>query len=159
MRYEFTLRENVAVSDLSRRGEDRQIYQALAEAGLPMEHHSLDEYLGKEFGQTELSGGQWQKLAIARAAFRGSPFYILDEPTSALDPQMENEILERFLGMIGEKTALIISHRIGICRLVDRVVVLDHGKIAEQGSHEELLKKGGVYRSLYLVQEQWYRRS
>lgn len=159
MRYEFTLRENVAVSDLSRRGEDRQIYQALAEAGLPMEHHSLDEYLGKEFGQTELSGGQWQKLAIARAAFRGSPFYILDEPTSALDPQMENEILERFLGMIGEKTALSISHRIGICRLVDRVVVLDHGKIAEQGSHEELLKKGGVYRSLYLAQEQWYRRS
>jgi ATP-binding cassette subfamily B protein len=154
--YNLTIRENVALSDVSRIDCDEDIRFALHQAGT--EHAvSFEDKLGREFGGRELSGGQWQKLAIARGLFRESELILLDEPTSALDPLIETEILTRFIKAAEGKTALIISHRVGLCRLVDRIVVMKDGKIAEAGTHNELLEAGGEYARLYMAQEMWYR--
>jgi ABC-type multidrug transport system fused ATPase/permease subunit len=154
--YSLTLRENIALSDVARIDCDEDIRCALHLAGA--EHAvNLDDRMGREFGGRELSGGQWQKLAIARGLFRDSELILLDEPTSALDPLIETEILTRFIKAAQGKTALIISHRVGLCRLVDRIVVMKDGKIAETGTHNELLQANGEYARLYKAQEMWYR--
>jgi ABC-type multidrug transport system fused ATPase/permease subunit len=154
--YSLTLRENIALSDVARIDCDEDIRYALHQAGA--EHAvNLDDRMGREFGGRELSGGQWQKLAIARGLFRDSELILLDEPTSALDPLIETEILTRFIKAAQGKTALIISHRVGLCRLVDRIVVMKDGKIAETGTHNELLQANGEYARLYKAQEMWYR--
>ena len=160
MSYNLTLRENVAISDLKRLHDDSSIKQTLELAGLVSlldEVSGLDEQLGREFGGKELSGGQWQKLAIARGLYRASEFIILDEPTSALDPLIETEILQQFIEIAKNKTAVIISHRVGLCKLADRIIVMKDGQICESGKHSDLIKKDGEYKKLYTAQEQWYR--
>lgn len=157
VKYQLSIRENICVSKVSEQSNDRRIRKSLKDVGLRIANLPLDDYLGTEFGGIDLSGGEWQKLAIARASFRDSSFYVLDEPTSALDPLIENEVLEQFLNLVKDETALIISHRIGVCKLVDRIVVLSNGQIIEQGSHSALLKLGGEYSRLYHAQEQWYQ--
>lgn len=104
----------------------------------------------------DLSGGEAQRTAIARALYKDAPFVILDEPTAALDPIAEAEIYEQFSQMIAGKTAVYISHRMSSCKFCDRIIVLDHGRIAEDGTHDTLLANHGIYANLYETQAQYY---
>ena len=156
--YRLPLRENIAMSDTGNLGEDRLIMDALNRAGLSdlLDTMGLDGEMGTAFGGSEISGGQWQKLAIARGLFRNSELIVLDEPTSALDPLTETEILGKFLELAKDKTAVIISHRVGLCRLVDKIVVMKDGRIVESGTHDSLIAVGGEYTRLFTAQEKWY---
>jgi ATP-binding cassette subfamily B protein len=114
--------------------------------------------LGRWFKKgTELSGGQWQKIALARAFMRNAPILILDEPTSALDAQAEYEVFTRFRHLTEGKTAVFISHRFSTVRLADRIFVIEHGKIRESGSHAELIELNGRYAELFNLQAMAYR--
>lgn len=104
----------------------------------------------------DLSGGEAQRTAIARALYKDAPFVILDEPTAALDPIAEAEIYEQFSQMTADKTAVYISHRMSSCKFCDRIIVLDHGRIAEDGTHDTLLANHGIYANLYETQAQYY---
>lgn len=118
----------------------------------------LDTWLYKDFHKAGIgvSGGEAQKIAIARALYRNAPFVILDEPTAALDPKAEFEIYARFNDMVGDKTAIYISHRLSSCRFCKKILVFDEGRIVEVGNHEELLKKQGKYHELWCAQAQYY---
>lgn len=122
----------------------------------PQGVQALETRLGKEFGGTDLSGGQWQRLALARAFMRMSGLLVLDEPTSALDPFTEADFLGALRDATAGSTALIISHRLGVARGVDRILVLHEGRLIEAGTHADLLKTAGVYRDLWESQAQWY---
>lgn len=157
--YNFTLRENICISDIKYREDEKRIQDTIATAEMQELEESiggLDCQLGREFGGKELSGGEWQKVAIARGLFRDSRLIILDEPTSALDPLMEYDILTKFLGLIKGKTSIIISHRVGICRSADKIVVMKEGRVVECGTHEELLGEGGEYSHIWKEQAKWY---
>ncbi|MDR3147030.1 MAG: ATP-binding cassette domain-containing protein, partial [Treponema sp.] len=104
----------------------------------------------------ELSGGESQKLAIARALYKGAPVIILDEPTAALDPRAEYEIYLKFFDMVRDKTSVFITHRLSSTRFCDRIVVLKNGGIVETGTHEELLARKGYYAELFTMQAQFY---
>ena len=157
--YKLPLRENIAISDIGKLYDDEKITESLHLAGLDdlLDRVGLDSELSMNFGGSEVSGGQWQKIAIARGLFRDSELIVLDEPTSALDPLIETEILTKFIEIAKHKTAVIISHRVGLCRLVDKIIVMKDGEIAEIGTHDELLKRGGEYTRLFTAQEKWYR--
>ncbi len=158
--YSLTLRENVAISDLKKISDDSIITDTIKNVGLGDLLNStdgLEMQMGREFGGAELSGGQWQKLAIARGLFKPSEFIILDEPTSALDPIIETEILKQFIEIAKNKTAIIISHRVGLCKLADKIIVMKDGQICEIGTHSSLINNNGEYQRLYTSQEQWYR--
>ncbi len=159
IQYKLTLRENIAMSDTARMSDDAAISEALRGAGLGalLDSVGLDTELGNAFGGSDISGGQWQKLAIARGLFRDSDLIILDEPTSALDPLIETEILSKFVELVKDKTAVIISHRVGLCRLVDKIAVMKEGQLVEMGTHDELIARRGEYMRLYTAQEKWYR--
>lgn len=121
---------------------------------MPDKEHSL---LGNENGTgIGLSGGEAQKVAIARALYKDAPFVILDEPTAALDPVAEAEVYENFDKLVGNKTSIYISHRMSSCKFCDRIVVLDKGKIAEEGNHKDLLAHDGIYAKLYNTQAAYY---
>lgn len=162
-RYETTIRENIIVSDPSRQAPDEKIL-ALAQQVNALDvileqPHGLDETLGvyHESSRT-LSGGQWQKLALLRAAYRDqASIMILDEPTAALDPIAETKLYQDFAAITGDKTTILISHRLGITAVVDRILVFEDGEILEDGSHDELMKKDGLYAQLYRSQAQWYQ--
>ncbi len=159
LRYELTLFDNVA---LGRVGAGHPVVESVCQAtGLSDLVNSLptgyDTQLGKAFsGGVGLSGGQWQRIALARAFARDAQVLILDEPTAALDPLAELEVFGRFIELVLDKTAIIISHRLGSARLADRVVVLSDGRLAETGSHHELMAKNGIYAELFRMQAQWY---
>ncbi|HJA91545.1 MAG TPA: ABC transporter ATP-binding protein/permease [Candidatus Eisenbergiella merdipullorum] len=156
-RYEMSIRENVTISDIARQKDDAGIKKALTDVGLKTYagEDRLDEVIGRKFGTLTLSGGQWQRLAIARGIFRKHEIIFLDEPTSALDPYAEYEILQQFLRMIRDRTAVIVSHRVGLCRFADKIIMMQNGTIAEVGSHEELMKKKGLYFRYYSEQAKW----
>lgn len=157
--YQFTLRENVGISDISRIQEGKAMEALLEEVAGPefvKDIGSLDMQLGREFGGRELSGGEWQKIAIARGLWKDSDIIILDEPTSALDPLVEYDILSRFKEMIQDKTSVIISHRVGMCRSADKIIVMKKGQVAECGKHEELLALDGEYSRIWKEQAKWY---
>ena len=105
----------------------------------------------------ELSGGEWQKIALARAYMKDAQLFILDEPTSALDARAEYEVFQRFSELTKGKTAVLISHRFSTVRMADRILVLDKGEILEEGSHEELLKKKNRYAELFNLQAMGYQ--
>jgi ATP-binding cassette subfamily B protein len=114
--------------------------------------------LGKRFNQgVELSGGEWQKIALARSYMKEAQLLILDEPTSALDARAEYEVFQRFAELTKGKTAVLISHRFSTVRMADRILVLDRGELLEAGSHEELLQKGGRYAELFQLQARGYQ--
>lgn len=158
VKYEMTLQENIGISDWKQMGDTNKIQELLKQMDLPelSEADALNMLLGSEFDGRDLSIGQWQKLAIARGMFKESSMIVLDEPTAALDPIMETTILKMFLQIAKEKTAIIVSHRIGICREVDKIIVMKKGKVVEIGNQDELLAKKGEYYQLYKMQKKWY---
>ena len=158
VKYEMTLQENIGISDWKQMGNTDKIQELLKQMDLPelSEVDALNTLLGSEFDGRDLSIGQWQKLAIARGMFKESSMIVLDEQTAALDPIMETTILKMFLQIAKEKTAIIVSHRIGICREVDKIIVMKKGKVVEIGNHDELLAKKGEYYQLYKMQQKWY---
>jgi ATP-binding cassette subfamily B protein len=113
--------------------------------------------LGRQFGETELSGGQWQRVALARAFVRDAALLALDEPTAALDPLAELALFERFVELVDGRTAIMVSHRLGMARLADRVLVLRDGQIVEDGPHDTLVARCGPYAAMFAAQAQWYR--
>ena len=162
-RYETSLRNNVTVGDTSRTVEDQEILDLAAGTGadqvIAAQKDGLSEMIGSfsERGNN-LSGGQWQKLALTRALIRKkSRIIILDEPTAALDPMAEARLYRRFTGLTEDKTTLLISHRLGIASVVNRILVFDKGRIVEDGSHEELMARDGVYARMYRAQAKWYQ--
>lgn len=160
VQYNFSLRENVAISDLSKINEEVKIIEALKENDadyLLEKTGGLDGRLGRIFNGAELSGGEWQRLALSRCRFKNADFLILDEPTSALDPIEESLVLKRFISLIKNKTAVIISHRAGLCRLVDRVALMKEGRLIALGTHNELFSSCKEYRKLYSAQADLYR--
>lgn len=159
VRYQFTLRENIGISNLKCMGDTaamEHLVRDVAGDEFLDKIGGLDVQLGREFGGTELSGGEWQKVAIARGLWKDSDIIILDEPTSALDPLVEYDILTKFVEMIQNKTSVIISHRVGICRTADKIIVMKAGRAVECGSHEELLAAGGEYSRIWSEQAKWY---
>lgn len=158
IQYRMTLRENVAISNISASSDDKLVMKALRDADFEFDESidGLDKILGTDFGGVELSGGQWQKLAIARGIFKDSELIVMDEPTSAIDPIAETKILRSFLKIAEEKTAIIVSHRTGLCTLVDKIAVMKDGQLIEFGTHETLLKENGEYAKLFNAQRQWY---
>jgi len=161
-RYQDTLRNNITISDPLRNDRDEDILSLARQTGadeiIKDQENSLDEMIGifSEEGNN-LSGGQWQKVAITRALYRKSArAYILDEPTAALDPIAEANIYRNFTALTGDKTTILISHRLGITSVVDRILVFDKGRIVEDGSHAELMAVNGVYSKMYKAQAKWY---
>ena len=123
------------------------------------QEHGLNEEIGT-FNNTarDLSGGQWQKVSIMRAAYRDdTDIMILDEPTSALDPVAETQLYKDFSDVTGDRTTLLISHRLGITAVVNRILVFKEGRIIEDGTHEELMRNNGFYRQMYQAQAQMYQ--
>ena len=156
--YELKMRENIALGNLNKINDDYFLKKIMKEVGLDSYlEEKLEMYLSNEYlDGMELSGGQWQKLAIARALSKESDFFIFDEPTSALDPIAENRIYKLLLQIMKEKTSIIISHRLGITRYCDKIIVMEKGKIVESGNHNQLLKKKGRYYEFYSKQAKMY---
>ena len=162
VRYDMTARENITVGRIDYAGDEFRLFQAARKSGvrnliksLP---HGFDQMLGKRFEDgTDLSGGEWQKFALARAYIRDAGILILDEPTAALDALAEYEIFNRFSELTKGKIAVLISHRLSTVRMADRIVVLKDGEIHEEGTHRELIASGGRYASMFELQAASYR--
>lgn len=163
VRYEVTARENIGFGDLARMRDDGAVQEAARRSGadaiIARLAEGYDTPLGKSFDENghDLSGGQWQALAIARAELRDAGLVVLDEPAAALDARAEVEVYRRFRDAARGRTTLLIAHRLGVARLADRIVVLHRGRIVEMGTHEELVALGGHYATMYRVQAEWYR--
>ena len=162
LRYQMTFAQNIAAGNINQLHNDALIKQSakqsladLLAAKLP---GGYNQQLGKRFADgVELSGGEWQKVALARAYMRDAQLLILDEPTSALDARAEYEVFQRFADLTKGKSAILISHRFSTVRMADRILVLEKGELKEIGSHEELLIKGGIYAELFDLQAMGYR--
>jgi len=162
MRYEMTASANIAVGRIEERNNPFQIRAAanksLAEQAIRRLPKGFDQVLGSRFeGAVDLSGGEWQKIAIARAYLRDAQLLILDEPTAALDARSEHEVFQRFSELTEGKMSLLISHRFSTVKMSNRILVLKDGEIAEQGQHEQLLRMGGHYAGMFELQAANYR--
>jgi ATP-binding cassette subfamily B protein len=162
VRYDMLARDNVAVGRIEAAGDHDRIVEAarksLALGVVQRLDGGFDQMLGRRFGGgVDLSGGEWQKIALARAYMRDADLLLLDEPTAALDARAEYEIFQRFSELIGGKMAVLISHRFSTVRMADRILVLEGGRLLEQGSHEQLTQLGGRYAELFSLQAAGYR--
>lgn len=161
--WQLTLRENIGFGDIAHCHDDARLADAATRAGTWEMVDDLPEgwesWLGRTFGNRDLSGGEWQRIAVARAFFRSSRFLALDEPTSALDPLAEQRIFDQFLQLTVGRTAITVSHRLGPARFADRIMVMERGKIAEVGTHDELMAANGRYCQMFDAQAAWYRDS
>jgi len=160
--YQMTVAQNVAVGNIDEKENRDQIIDAskksLADLLVQRLPGKYDQALGKRFNQgVELSGGEWQKIALARAYMKEAQLLILDEPTSALDARAEYEVFQRFAELTQGKTAVLISHRFSTVRMADRILVLDKGEVLEMGSHDELLRNNGRYAELFQLQARGYQ--
>ena len=158
-KYKMTLEDNVIISASGEQKPDK-VKQILEDVDVDMNGtdypKGLDTVLSTEFGGTDISGGQWQRVAIARGMYKEHEVIILDEPTAAIDPIEEYALYHKFKAMAKDKTAILVTHRMGSCKIADRIVVMDKGQIIEEGTHEELMHKNGKYREMYAAQAQWY---
>ncbi len=162
IKYQFSFKENIFFGNEKETGNLTLLKEAIKQSGadeylkdLP---NKFDQIVGKMFKDgIDLSGGQWQKLALARAFFKNAPVLILDEPTSAIDAKAEYEIFQRVQELEKDKTVIIISHRFSTVRNADRIIVINDGTILEEGNHETLMKKKGLYAELFNIQAQGYK--
>lgn len=156
----FSIGENVAVdTEYDRSLAEECVRRAGFSERLDECPDGLDTCLYKDFDEkgVEISGGEAQKLCLARAVYKGAPFIVLDEPTAALDPVSEYDIYTKFNSIVGTRTAVYISHRLSSCRFCDEITVLDNGKIAERGNHDSLVSGGGVYAEMWSAQAEYYK--
>jgi ATP-binding cassette, subfamily B, bacterial len=161
VRYDMSLRDNIGVGDIREIENLRQIEFAArkANAGPVIKQlpYGYEQMLGRRFEHgVELSGGEWQKVALARASMREAQVLILDEPTAALDARAEHAIFQRFSELTAGKVAVLISHRMATVRMAHRILVLEKGRLTEEGSHQELLRRGGEYATLFSMQASSY---
>jgi ATP-binding cassette subfamily B protein len=162
MRYDMTVADNIATGKIDERNNSFRIraaaFKSLAENVVHKLPQSYDQMLGCRFaGGVDLSGGEWQKIALARAYLRDAQLLILDEPTAALDARSEHEVFQRFADLTKGKMSVLISHRFSTVRMSDRILVLENGTIAEQGAHNQLLRSGGCYAEMFELQAAHYR--
>ena len=162
LRYQMSFAQNIAVGNIDELN-NRPLIELSAEKSLanvladklPQKY---EQALGRRFNNgIELSGGEWQKIALARAYMKEAQLLILDEPTAALDARAEYTVFQRFAELTKGKTAVLISHRFSTVRMADRILVLDKGQIIEIGSHEELINRNGHYAELFLLQAKGYK--
>jgi len=155
--YQLTLKENIEISESNRNAD---IILPMEQAGVEYNSKTypdgIDTTLSREFDGVDLSGGQWQRIAIARGLYRYHDLIVLDEPTAAIDPLEESRLYEKFAEISKDKTAIIVTHRLGSAQIADKIVVLNHGQISEIGTHRELLASGGHYAKMYESQASWY---
>ena len=164
-RFRRPVREELVPGPPTLHIEDDALWRVIKAVGLEERFetlpHGLDTFLDPSLGEegegAELSGGEWQKVALARALVRDPQILVLDEPTAALDPQAEVELYQRFVELAAGRMTFLISHRIGSARLADRILVLDSGRIVEDGTHEALLAKDGLYAKFFQAQAHWYQ--
>ncbi|MGB8787405.1 MAG: ABC transporter ATP-binding protein [Candidatus Acidiferrales bacterium] len=162
MRYDMTAVDNIAVGQIEERSNiariDRAAQKSLADALIRNFPLGYEQMLGRRFeGGMDLSGGEWQKIALARAYLRDAQMLILDEPTAALDARAEHQVFERFAELTSGKMSLLISHRFSTVRMANRIIVLEKGQISEQGHHDELMAHGGRYSEMFELQASNYR--
>jgi ATP-binding cassette subfamily B protein len=161
--YQFLLRENVGLGSVAHLDDELRLQRAVEQGGarelVASLRGGLDAQLGRKFKDgVELSGGQWQKVALARAFMREeADILILDEPTAALDAEAEHAVFERFAALAKGRTTILISHRFPTVRMADRILVLEHGRVIEDGSHAELVRAGARYARLFDLQARGYR--
>jgi len=153
----MSILENIGFSDVEEMENKEKITAATKKIGIHKDILKLSDQYETNLGRflkdgVDLSGGQWQKIALSRALFKESNIVILDEPTSALDPIAEFELLEQFKTISEGKTSFFISHRMAVGKMVDRIMVMKNGILVEIGTHEELIKKKGEYEKLYSIQ-------
>ncbi len=156
----FSLGENVAASfDVDKERAEECIRKSGLSDLLDSIPNKLDTFLYKDFDENgvEISGGEAQKICLARAIYKGAPFVVLDEPTAALDPISENEIYTKFSTIVGTRTAIYISHRLSSCKFCDDITVLDNGQIVQRDTHENLLNTEGVYSAMWAAQAEYYK--
>ena len=160
--YSLTLRENIAISDIDRKDDIGSVKAAAMASGAEKIIDELNEGLETDMTRqfndkgAELSGGQWQKVALARAFFKQSQFIILDEPSSALDPEAEDYIFSSFKQLCADKGGILVSHRLSSIMMVDEIVLLDNGAAIEFGTHAELMRQNGKYAEMYRIQAEKY---
>ena len=158
-KYKMTLEDNIIISAFNKQKTDK-VNRILEEVDIDVDGEDypkgMDTVLSTEFGGTDISGGQWQRVAIARGMYREHEVIILDEPAAAIDPMEEYALYNRFREMAKDRTAILVTHRMGSCKIADRIVVMNAGQIVEEGTHEELMNRNGKYREMYAAQAQWY---
>lgn len=157
IRYQMSLRENVEISGPD--SDEGRMKDCLAKSEFSMDEKFTEGYdtmLSREFDGIDLSGGQWQRVALARGLYRDSRFILLDEPTSAIDPIEEGILYRKFQKMIRDKMGVLVTHRLGSAKIADRILVLRKGRLVEQGTHEELVRRQGYYYKMYEEQAKWY---
>lgn len=158
--YQMTLSDNISISDSKKEAALEELDRVSAMAGLSKEDECFNDgyntMLSREFDGVDISGGQWQRVAIARAYYRKHQLIIMDEPTAAIDPLEETRVYNRFAELSRNKTAIIVTHRLGSVKLADRIVVMKDGEIAEVGTHSELMNNNGEYARMYTAQSKWY---
>jgi ATP-binding cassette subfamily B protein len=162
LRYQMSFSQNIAVGNIREKDNRALIVhsakQSLADMLAEKLPNQYDQMLGRRFNQgIDLSGGEWQKIALARAYMRDAQLLILDEPTAALDARAEYEVFQRFAELTRGKSAVLISHRFSTVRMADRILVLEKGRLIEMGSHEQLLGKAGQYAELFQLQAMGYK--
>ena len=161
VRYQMTAATNIAVGKIAEQRNRKKIddaaYRGMADRVIEKLPQGYEQMIGRRFNQgVDLSGGEWQKIAISRAYMRDAQILVLDEPTAALDARAEYEVFQRFSELTAGKTAVLISHRFSTVRMADRILVLQNGQMLEIGTHEELLEKDGKYAELFGLQAQGY---
>ena len=156
VKFQLPIRDNVGFADVKRIDDDTHLQKTLHSVGSPFAEE-LNTWLGHEFGGLDISGGEWLRIAVARGLFRNSQFIVLDEPTASIDPIEEVEMIRQLLNKKEDsRTTLVISHRLGVARLCDRILVLDQGELVENGTHADLLDKNGLYAQMWNTQAAWY---
>ncbi|MCM3135804.1 ABC transporter ATP-binding protein/permease [Paenibacillus polysaccharolyticus] len=161
-KYKMTFKENVEISDIRAKSNIGKIKSLSKEVGIDFQNERFPEgentMISREFNGVELSGGQWQRLAIARGLYRNHNIIVLDEPTAAIDPIEELNVYNTFAEIAKDKTAIIVTHRLGSTKIADQIIVMEKGRIIEKGSHNELMNVKGKYMEMYRKQAEWYER-
>jgi len=161
-KYKMTIKDNVAISQTNNDVSEDLLKDAIKKSGFDIENKTyadgVNTMLAREYGGIDLSGGQWQKVAIARGLYRCHNMIILDEPTATIDPIEETRLYKKFIDMSKGKTSLIVTHRLGSAKIADRIIVMDNGEIVDCGTHDELMEHEGIYKKMYEAQAKWYVR-